>query len=159
MADISSDGNTRVAWVSSISNINAPTTTELNAGILLHSTLTADGYVGFRPETADTPTTKLDSMFTTVRNGRVNFSGTMLRFAKQTATDTIYNTLVKDAAGFVVSRRSLPASTAWASGQALQVYPAVCGETAWVDPEENTLERYEVPIKITSSPSLRAAVA
>jgi hypothetical protein len=48
MADITADGKTRVYWVTTISNINAPTTTELNAGIALQATMTADGLNGFR---------------------------------------------------------------------------------------------------------------
>jgi hypothetical protein len=39
------------------------------------------------------------------------------------------------------------------------VYPAKCGETAWLDAEENTDERYEVPIKVTAKPNTRATVA
>lgn len=159
MPDIVSDANTRVAWVPTIANIQAPTTTELNAGMLLHSTMSADGLVGFRPETADVPNTKLDSDFNTVDVGRTNLSGTMLRLFKQSGTDTIYDTLIKGAAGYVVIRRSVAASTAWTTGQKVQVYPAKCGETAWLDPEENTDERYEVPIKVTAKPALRAAVA
>lgn len=159
MADIISDGNTRVAWVAAIANIAAPTVAELNAGILLHSTMTADGLVGFRPETADVPNTKLDSDFNTVDVGRTNLSGTMLRFFKQDGVDTIYDTLLKGTAGHVVVRRSLPASTAWVAAQKVQVFPSKCGETAWLDPEENTDERYEVPIKVTAKPNLRATVA
>ncbi|WBB73231.1 hypothetical protein O7602_26685 [Micromonospora sp. WMMD1128] len=159
MPDITADGKTRVAWVPSISNINAPTTTELNAGMLLQSTLTADGLVGLRPETADVDTSALDSTFSTTVNGRTSFSGTMLRLKKQSGTDTIFDTLVRDAAGYVVVRRSVAASTAWASAQKVEVYPALCGEVARVDPEPNTVERYEIPLKITSSPALRAAVA
>jgi hypothetical protein len=37
MADIIVDGQTRVAYVPTIANIAAPTTTELNAGTLLQS--------------------------------------------------------------------------------------------------------------------------
>lgn len=159
MADIVSDGRTRVSWVPTIANIAAPTTAELNAGTLLHDTLTADGLVGFQPETADVPTTSLASTFNTTRNGRTSFSGTLLRLKKQDGTDTIYNLLVKDTAGYVVIRRSVLATTAWAASDKVAVYPAVCGETAMVDPEENTLERYEVPIKITSSPNQRAVAA
>lgn len=159
MADITADGKTRVAWVPSIANIAAPTTTELNAGMLLQSTMTADGLVGFRPDTADVDTSSLDSTFSTMVNGRTSFSGTLLRLKKQSGTDTIFTTLVRDTAGFIVVRRSLAAGTAWASAQAIEVYPALCGEVARVDPEPNTVERYEVPIKITGSPSLRAAVA
>jgi hypothetical protein len=46
MADITADGKTRVYWVTTISNQNAPTTAELNAGISLQATLTADGLNG-----------------------------------------------------------------------------------------------------------------
>jgi hypothetical protein len=83
----------------------------------------------------------------------------MLRLKKQTGTDTIFDTLVRDAAGYVVVRRSVASTTAWASAQKVEVYPALCGEVARMDPEPNTVERYEIPIKITSTPALRAAVA
>lgn len=159
MPDISADGKTRVSWVPTIANIAAPTTTELNAGMLLQSTLTADGLVGFRPETADVDTSSLASTFNTSVNGRTSFSGTMLRLKKQSGTDTIFTTLVRDAAGYVVIRRSIAETTAYASAQAVEVYPALCGEIARVDPEPNTVERYEIPIKVTATPNLRAAIA
>lgn len=159
MADIVSDGRTRVYWVTTIANIAAPTVAELNAGISLHDTLTSDGLIGFQPETADVPTTSLASTFNTTRNGKTSFSGTMLRIKKQDATDTIFNTLIKDAAGYVVVRRSVLATATWTIADKCSVYPSVCGETAFVDFEENTLERYEVPIKITTAPNQRATVA
>jgi hypothetical protein len=159
MADIVSDGRTRVYYVASISNIAAPTVAELNAGIRLDQLITADGYIGFRPETADVPTTPLSGTFNTNKNGRVSFSGTMLRIKKQDGTDTVYDTLVKDTEGYLVERRSSSAGTAWAAAQKAKVFPIVCGETAWLDPEENTVERYEVPIKMRDQPELRATVA
>jgi|SRR3982750_429806 len=159
MPDITADGKIRVAWVTSIANIAAPTAGELNAGILLHSTMTADGLAGFRPETAAVSTSALDTTFDTNVNGRTSFSGTMLRFKKQTGTDTIYDTLVKDTAGFIVVRQSITAATAWATAQKVRVYPALCGEVAHIDVEPNSLERYEVPIQISAAPNLRAAVA
>lgn len=159
MPDITSDGKTRVSWVTSIANINAPTTTELNAGILLQSTLTADGLMGLAPDTADVDTSSLASTFNTNVNGRTSFSGTGLRLKKQSGTDTIFTTLVRDTAGYLVVRRSVAESTAWASAQGVEVYPALCGEVKRLDPEPNSVERYEVPLKVTSSPALRAAVA
>jgi hypothetical protein len=159
VADITADGKTRVYWVSTIANINAPTTTELNAGIALQSTMTADGLNGFQPDTADVDTSALDSTFSTTVNGRTSFSNTSVRLKKQSGTDTIFTTLVRDTAGYVVIRRSITASTAWASSQACEVYPALCGEVSRIDPEPNTVERYEIPMKITASPALRAAVA
>jgi hypothetical protein len=159
MPDITADGKTRVYWVTTIASQNAPTVAELNAGIALQSTLTADGLNGFNPDTADVDTSALDSTFNTTVNGRTSFSNTMLRLKKQSGSDTIFTTLIRDTAGYVVIRRSIASTTAWASAQAVEVYPALCGEVSRMDPAPNTVERYEIPIKVTASPSLRATVA
>ena len=159
MADIPVDGMTRVAWVPAISNIASPTTTELNAGMLLQSTMTPDGLAGFEPDTADVDNSALDSTFDTVTIGRDSFKGTMLRLKKQTGTDTIYSTLTRGTAGYVVVRRDITSTTGWASTQPVEVYPATLGQTKRLTPEANTVTRYDVPVKITSTPNLRAAVA
>lgn len=159
MADITSDGKTRVYWVTSIANIAAPTTTELNAGIDLTSTLTADGLSGLNPDTADVDTSSLASTFTTNVNGRTSFSNTQLTLKKQSGTDTIFTTLVRDTAGYLVVRRSVAQATAWTTAQGVEVYPALCEEVSRMDPAPNTVERYAIGLKITASPSLRAAVA
>ena len=157
--DITADGKTRVYWVTTIANINAPTTSELNAGIALQSTLTADGLNGFQPSTESVDTSALNSLFNTSVNGRTSFDNVSLRLKKQSGTDTIFTTLTRDTTGYVVIRRSVAETTAWTSTQACEVYPALCGEVARMDPEPNSIERYEIPLKITSSPALRAAVA
>jgi hypothetical protein len=159
MADITADGKTRVYWVTTIANINAPTTTELNAGIALQSTLTADGLNGLNPDTADVDTSALDSTFTTNVNGRTSFSNVTLRLKKQASGDTIFTTLIRDTAGYLVVRRSVVSTTAWTTAQACEVYPALCEEISRLDPAPNTVERYEVGLKITASPALRSAVA
>jgi hypothetical protein len=159
MADITADGKTRAYWVTSISNQNAPTTTELNAGFDLTNTLTADGLAGLNPDTADVDTSSLASTFSTTVNGRTSFSNTQLTLKRQSGTDTIFTTLVRDTAGFLVVRRSVAQATAWTSTQAIEVYPALCEEVSRMDPAPNTIERYVIGLKITASPSLRAAVA
>lgn len=159
MADSLADGRTRVAFVAAISNQASPTTTELNLGILLHSVMTADGLEGFEASTADVDNSALDSTFDTKTNGRVSFSGTLLRFKKQTGTDTAYDTLVKDVTGFIVIRRDMTAATAWASSQKVEVYPIICGEAKFLKPEPNSIRKYEVETKITTTPTLRATIA
>jgi hypothetical protein len=159
MPDITSDGKTRVYWVTTVANINAPTVAELNAGIALQSTLTADGLMGLAPDTADVDTSSLASTFNTSVNGRTSFSGTGLRLKKQSGTDTIFTTLTRDTAGFLAVRRSVAESTAWTAAQGAEIYPALCGELKRLDPEPNSVERYEIPLKITASPALRAVVA
>jgi hypothetical protein len=159
MADSLGDGRTRVYWVPTISNIAAPTTTELNAGTNLTSLITPDGVVGFEPDTADVDVSALDSTFDTKVAGRGSFSGTMLRLKKQAGTDAVYNLLVRDLAGYVVIRRDVTSSTAWATNDKAEVYPSVLGEVRNLPPASNEVHKYEVPVKVSLSPNLRATVA
>lgn len=159
MADIPGDGKLRVDWVPAIANKNAPTVSELNAGIRVSQWMTSDGFVGFRPETADVPTSGIEDTFDTTTNGRRSFSGTLLRFKKQSGSDVVYTTMTPDTEGFIVERRSMAAATAYEAGQSVKVYPVICGETAWLDFEPGTIERFEVPLKMTAQPQLRATVA
>ncbi len=160
IADVFADGNTRVAFVPAIANIAAPTTAELNAGTLLQSFMTADGLVGFEAKTAEIDTTAIASTFDTKSIGRDSFAGTLLRLKKQTyGSDTAYATLLRGTAGFVVVRRGILETTAWASSQAVEVYPIVCGQVGYMPPAANSIQKYEIPTPITSAPNLRAAVA
>lgn len=160
MGDIYGDGQVRVAYVPTISNIAAPTTTELNAGILLHDTMTPDGLQGFEATTADVPTDKLASTFDTVTIGRDSYSGTALRIDKQTpGADTIRSTLSRGTTGYIAIRRGYAATLAWASAQQLEVYPIICGRRKEIAPAKNTLLMYEVPTKIWVAPNPDAVVA
>jgi hypothetical protein len=160
VADQFLDGNVRVAFVPAIANINAPTTTELNAGTLLQSLLTADGLMNFKATTSTVDTTSIASTFNTKTIGRDDFGDTGLRLKKQNyGSDTVFSLLTRGTAGFIVIRRGVAETTAWASSQAVQVYPITCGQTGFVDYEPNSLDRWEVQTPITATPSLRAAVA
>lgn len=159
MPDILADGNTRAAFVSTISNINSPTVAELNAGIQLQSVITADGLSGFQPSSAQVPTDALNSTANTTLPGRDQFSGVKLRFKKQSGTDTAFNTLTKNTLGFVVVRRDVLETTAWASAQAVQVYPIAVGQTGFLEPEANSLSRWEFDVSITGNVAMRASVA
>jgi hypothetical protein len=159
VADIVVDGFTRVAFVTAIANQAAPTTTELNAGILLQSVMTPDGLTGFEPSTADVDNSALNSTFDTKTIGRDSFSGTKLIFKKQSGTDTVYNTLTRGTSGFIVVRRYLDNNTAWASTQVVEVYPVIFGQTRNLAPVANSVTKWEVDTKITLSPTIRGAVA
>lgn len=160
MADQLADGFTRVAYVPTIASLTAPTVAELNAGILLQSLITPDGLIGFEPDTADVPTGSLASVFSTVDIGRDSFSGTMLRLKRQTTGDTAFTTLgTRGTTGNIVIRRSILEGTAWASAQGIEVYPIKTGRRRRLAPEENSVEKYEIPCKIYLAPELAASVA
>lgn len=159
MTDVISDGKTRVAWVSSIANINAPTTTELNAGTDLTPRLTPDG-LKLDPTTADVDTSSLASTFDTKEVGRIGFD-TELTFKRGTTTpeDWPYQNLLYGVHGYVVVRRALDYATAWTTGQQVEVYPVVCGERANVAPAANEVSKFMSPIKVNAVPATNAAVA
>lgn len=161
MSDFAVDGQTRVVWMPSCANIAAPTTTELNAGLLLTYRITRDGLMGFEPTTNKVDNSSLGDIFDISTPGTDSFgdNGFRLKRQKPVATDTAYTTLVKGTAGFVGIRRDVDRDTAWASTQLMEVYPATCGRRKRLAPEKDTVTRYEVPIMITSEPQLDAVVA
>lgn len=160
MADVFADGNTRVAFVGSISNIASPTVAELTAGTLLQSYITADGLMGFEATTQPVDTTSLASTFNTKNIGRDDFDGTGLRLKKQTyGSDTVYALLVRGLTGNIVIRRGITETTSWTAAQAIEVYPVICGQVKHLNPEANSVQKYEVPTPVTSAPNLRAVVA
>ena len=159
MPDLLTDGRTKVYYVPTISNIAAPTTAELNAGTQLENIMTPDGLIGFEPDTADVDNSALNSTFDTKIAGRASFSNTSVRLKKQSATaDTVYNLLVRDLAGYIAIRRGVTSTTAWTSADKVEVYPIVVGEVKNLPPAANEVQKYESPLKISTTPNLRATV-
>ncbi|MFL6138800.1 MAG: hypothetical protein ACJ74O_13505 [Frankiaceae bacterium] len=159
MAHVLVDGNTRVDWVPTIANLGAPTVAELTAGMNLSHILTADGLQGFQPDTAAVDTSALASTFNTAAPGRASFSGQALRLKKQPGSDTTFTTLVRGTTGFIVIRRGVDADTAYAAANKVAVYPSQCGTRKDLDPEANSVQRYDVPVFLTDEPKLDAVVA
>jgi hypothetical protein len=159
MADIVVDGTVRVAYVPTISNQALPTTTELNAGTLLQSVMTPDGLQNWQPTTASVDNSSLDSTFTTSTIGRDSFNNPILQFKKQLTGDTVFNLFVRALAGYIVIRRYIASGTAWTSGQLIEVYPIIAGQTIAIDPAANEVAKYQIPCMVTASATIRAAVA
>lgn len=159
MADIVTDGKTKVWLVPAVSNIAAPTTTELNAGTAIEGLMTPDGLVGFEPDTADVDNSALNSTFDTKLPGRASFSNTAVRLKKQSGTDAVYNAYPRDTVVYVVVRRGTLSSAGWATNDKVEVYPSQTGETRNLPPASNEVQKYEIPLKITTTPNLRATVA
>lgn len=159
MADLISDGKTRVYWVSTISNINAPTTAELNAGSDYTARITPDG-LKIDPSTADVDTSSLASTFDTKTVGRVGYD-TELTFKRGSTggEDLPFTTLKYGVSGYLVVRRGLDYATAWAATQKAEVYPITCGEPQNVSPAANEVLKFISPMKVTAPPATAATVA
>ncbi|MEU5664761.1 hypothetical protein [Streptomyces longwoodensis] len=159
MADLISDGKTRVAWLSTVANINAPTTAELNAGADYTKRITPDG-LKLDPSTADVDTSSLASTFDTKTVGRVGFDVELtFKRGDNPTDDAPYSTLKYGVSGYLVVRRGLAYTTAWATGQKVEVYPITCGEPQNSSPAANEVMKFVSPMRVTDTPATAATVA
>lgn len=159
MADVIVDGKTRVAWATSISNISAPTVAELEAASDWTTRITPDG-LNITPETADVDNSHLASTFTTNRAGRRSFTAEVtFKRGDNAGDDEPFETLKYQTTGYLIVRRVLPYTTAWAAGQEVEVYPVECGEPQQTPPAPNEVAKFMSPMKITDDPDTDAVVA
>jgi hypothetical protein len=160
VSDLISDGNTKVSFVTSIANLNAPTAAELNAGNDWTLRVTPDGLKA-DPTTADVDTSSLGSTFSTTQPGRRSYTVevTFKRGTIGTSDDQPYSTLIYNATGYLVVRRGLAFGTAYVAAQICEVYPVTAGEPQNIAPAANEVSKFMSPLKVTSDPATRAIVA
>lgn len=129
-------GRVGLWWVPAIANVNAPTVSELTAGINI-----TNAVYGFGDgSTQSTIARRKYGYAAEVRSlGRVTFEPPALEYDDdpQSATfagDYVYlTTLIEGATGFVVHRRGLPPSTDFAALQKVDVRQASLGYRARID--------------------------
>lgn len=159
MADLISDGMTRVTWCPAVANVHAPTLAELTAGTDLETFITPDG-LGITPETAMVDTSSLASTFDTGVVGRRSYKNELkCKRSLNTADDIAFNLLVYGTVGFLVVRRNRPRTDAWTAGDQVETYPSQCGEPALAPPAPNEVQKFTSMIAVTSEPDTRAVVA
>ena len=157
MPDMLADGTTKVSFVTTISNIAAPTVAELNAGTALEALITPDG-LDVTPSTNAVATGALNSTVDTEAAGRRKFD-ISLTLKRQTGTDTPVNLFPYQTAGYLVVRDNIASSTAWAASQKVQVYPVQSGEPNRVKPAANEVKKLTVGFFVTADPNTNATVA
>lgn len=164
MPDLGFDGMIKASWVTTIANIAAPTVAELNAGVSLEGVLVPDGLT-ISVKTGEVDNSKMNSIANTVIVGRGTWDVTVKYIrgdAANTAAVAVETAFAPKANGYLVVRRDIVATTAWAVAQKVEVYP---GQIAYANPDApkaDTLQAVEVPIKNTGTPrdiTNRATVA
>lgn len=157
MARYVHEGNTKVAWVTTISNIAAPTVAELTAGTDLSELLTKDGLSTPGSQNMVDSSTLADT-FDAQRVGSWG-GGISLTGFRDAASDTFWDLAVYGTEGFLVVRRGIPYDTAWTAGQDVEVYPAEMHEPAPNNTAANEEVRSTLAMAVTSQPNKRAVVA
>lgn len=150
MADIVDDGMTKVSFVATISDTAAPTVAELNAGTALESFLTPDG-LGMEFGNDSVDVTALSSTYNAELPGRQTVS-TELTLKHQGDASAPFSTFAAKPEGYVVVRRHVAATTAWAAGQLAEVYPVQIGTRRRMAPAANEVLKFTVQAFHTSAP-------
>lgn len=157
MADILADGTTRVAWVTTISNTSAPTTTELNAGVDLTPYVTADG-LSITTSTAKVDTSALNSVDNLGLPGRRD-DDIEITFKSQGDSAVPWTTFASRPAGYIVERVGTAYATAWTASQKVRVFPCTAADRQRVPAAANEVVKFTVPFMKTAAVVDQATVA
>ena len=156
MADIVNDGMTRVAFVPTISSTAAPTVAEIGAGANLEAYLTPDG-LGMEFGNDSVDVTALSSTYNAELPGRQTVS-TELTLKFQGDASAPFSTFAGKPDGYIVVRRNVAATTAWAVSDVAEVYPVQIGTRRRVAPAANEVLKFTVQA-FHSSATVAAVVA
>lgn len=136
-----SDGNVLVLWVTTISNINAPTVAELTAGTVLDVTCYLTD-AGWQPNLAEDKVTdnRLCSTDNYEAPGRKTYTIPLVYVSnpKTPADDEAALTLLEGTLGYFVDRRGVPFETPVTAGDIVTVFPVKVGAQQDSPPTANT---------------------
>lgn len=165
MADIPStpaDGNVKVAFVPTIADPAAPTSTELTgAGVIdLSCYLTADGWTPGMDEQIVSDD-RLCSTQTFEQPGRSSRTLSVKYIENPgSATDNkAYTTLAPGTTGYLVQRRGKAFDTAFAAADIVDVWPVTAGKYDPQPPEANSVLKVAQKMFVTGTVEQGVAVA
>lgn len=152
IADMLLDGNLKASWVPTIANLDAPTVAELTAGVSLESRLTPDG-LNISFDTSMINNSALSSTYETEQVGRSKVTTTLkYKAGAPGTTDTVRETLTFRAVGFLVVRRGVDSSQAFAAADKVEIYPSQCGRPNPDVPAPNAIQVVTVQLGSTGTP-------
>lgn len=149
MAVVIIDGRVRVTFATAVANMASPTTAELNAGTALETFITPTG-LSITPTTGPVDVSNLGSKANAERAGRVKYA-IKLTIHHDGGTDTAWNLFPYRTNGFLVVRRGIDRTTAYASSQPVEVYAVETGEPDQVDPSPSGVWDFNVDCFLTEA--------
>lgn len=151
MGDIAVTGRTKVWLLDSLSDVTAPSVSEINAGTAIHPKLMA--IEGFTPSATEFSTAKVNDEVDAKAPGSLAYSNAAFVVANDDTDDSIVEALeaAELATKYVVIGLRTPAATAVAAGQVVSVYTVIVGYAHDVDPgQRDSIVRTRVPMMIQS---------
>lgn len=150
MADLISDGLTKVSWALTCSSTGAPTAAEATAGVSLEAFITPDG-LDISRTTAMVDTGALNSTQDSEVPGRRKDSVT-LTFKHQGDANAPYTTFAPVAgvrpSGYLFVRYGVVSTTAFTAAQKVDVYPVQAGDRQRIKSAPNEVLKFAVPLAV-----------
>lgn len=147
MADIISDGTTKVTWMLTCATQSAPTAAECTAGVSLEAFITPDG-LQINTTDAMVDTGSLASTQDSELPGRRKDTVT-ITFKDQGESAAPFSTFASRPAGFIVVRRNVAVATAYSAGQTVFLYPAKAGSRQVGVAAANEVSKFTVQFGVT----------
>lgn len=148
------EGNFKVYWLTSLSNIAAPTTSEISAGKYIGAFATKDG-VAFNVSQNSVDTAGIDSLWDTQIGGSVGMTPELTLFRDGATETNGWDLVVQGAEGFlVVVYFGTPIA-----GSKCAVIPAEMGMGKPANSGANEAQKFTVSFFMRSQPNLKAVVA
>lgn len=157
MANPRYEGKTRVFWVDTVSNIDAPTVAEITAGVDITTFLPKDG-LAHNQTFSKVDRSNLSSEFDA--EGQATWGiPSSLKILRDDVTDTAWDLFTTHAtAGFLV-KLPFKGTGAVAAADVAEVYPCEASIAVPMGTAANERQMAAVDLAVTSEPSLSAAVA
>ena len=157
MSNYIHEGMTKVAWVVTLSSVSAPSAAQLTAGTDITTFITKDG-LNISLTQNNVENTSLAETFDSQLVG--SWGGDpSITFKRNNASDTAWDLFEWGAVGFLVVRRGVLFSTAFAAAQKVEVYPAQAHEPVPNNTAANAQSTATVKFAITAQPDLHAVAA
>lgn len=157
MADIVSDGMTRVTWVATLASVTSPSAATIEAGTDLEGFITPDGF-NESVSNDDVDSSALNSTFSTTEPGRTTVE-LELTFKDQGKANPPYSTFAGRTSGYLVIRRGVAVATSYAASQTVDVYTVTASDPYFQSPAANEVTKVAFKFFNTAPPSLDATTA
>ncbi len=158
MAKYAPPGISEVHWVTTMSDPDTPTTSELNAGQDLTAFLRGMPNIPRALNLVDVAT--LDSKYEKRQVGTRGGDQIDVEFLRDDTADTAYTTLTEDTAGFLVlARKGLDTAGTFAVADEVDVYPATVGSVEDGQPGRNDPDFAVAHLVATADPNRGYALA
>lgn len=148
------EGNTKVYWLTSVANIQAPTVAEITAGKYIGAFMTKDG-LALNTGQAAVDTAGIDSFWDTQIGGSTAMTPELTLFRDGTSEVNGWDLVVQGTVGYLV----IVSFGTPAVGQKAIVIPAEMGIAKPANSAANTAQRFSVSFFMTAPPAQKALVA